>query len=89
MNVIMSSFFCHTSLYHFWCYCAVPKRFRIKLLPGTSVQGMKLNKKRMHWLANQKKKEVTSEAVARDMKLSKTRVEQIWKKYRETGKILW
>ncbi len=66
--------------------CVVPKRFRIKLLPGTSIQGMKLNKKRIRWLVNQKKKGESSDAVAKDMKLSKRRVEQIWKEYRETGK---
>jgi putative transposase len=37
-------------------------------------------------LVNHKKKGESSEAVAKDMKLSKRRVEQIWKEYRETGK---
>ncbi len=47
---------------------------------------MKLNKKRIRWLVNQKKKGESSDAIAKNMKLSKRRVEQIWKEYRETGK---
>ncbi len=42
--------------------------------------------KRIHWLINHKKKGGYSEALAKDMKLSKRRVEHIWKEYRETGK---
>ncbi len=47
---------------------------------------MKLNKTRIRWLINQKKKGRSSDEVSKDMKLSKRRVEQIWKDYRGTGK---
>jgi putative transposase len=45
---------------------------------------MKLNKKRVHWLIRQKQEGVTSKDLAITMKLSRRRVEQIWKSYRDT-----
>jgi len=46
---------------------------------------MKLNERRVHWLIRQKQKGVTSKDLAVTMKLSRRRVEQIWKRYRDTG----
>jgi putative transposase len=46
---------------------------------------MKLNKRRIHWLIRQKQKGVTSKDLAVTMKLSRRRVEQIWKHYLDTA----
>ncbi len=49
---------------------------------------MKLDKRRVHWLILQKRKGVTSKDLAATMKLSRRRVEQVWKYYLETGQEL-
>jgi hypothetical protein len=67
-------------------YCIVPKLFRIKFFPETSVQSMKLTVKKIRYIINNKKKGESSELIRKDMKISKRRVEQIWKFYSETGK---
>jgi transposase len=64
----------------------VPKLFRIKFFPETSAQGMKLTVKKIRYIINHKKKGESSESIRKDMKISKRRVEQIWKFYSETGK---
>ena len=46
---------------------------------------MKLNKRKIHWIIREKKKEVTTSEIARDMKISTRRVQQIWKQYLDTG----
>ncbi len=47
---------------------------------------MKLTAKKIRYIINHKKKGESSETIARDMKISKRRVEQVWKYYSETGK---
>jgi putative transposase len=49
---------------------------------------MKLNKWRVHWLVRQKQKGMTSKDLAATMKLSRRRVEQVWKYYQDTGQEL-
>lgn len=46
---------------------------------------MKLNKRKIRYIINHRKKDESSETIAVDMKISKRRVEQIWKQYKETG----
>jgi len=46
---------------------------------------VKLNRRKIRYIINHKKKGESSEAIAKDMKISRKRVEQIWKEYRETG----
>jgi hypothetical protein len=47
---------------------------------------MKLTVKKIRYIINNKKKGESSELIRKDMKISKRRVEQIWKFYSETGK---
>jgi putative transposase len=47
---------------------------------------MKLNKTKIRWIIRQKRKGVATKDIARDMKVSTRRVQQILKEYRETGK---
>jgi putative transposase len=46
---------------------------------------MKLNKKKIRYIINHKKRGESCETISKDIKISKRRVEQIWKEYRETG----
>jgi putative transposase len=46
---------------------------------------MKLNKRKIHWIIREKKKGVTTNQIARDMKISTRRVQQVWKQYLDTG----
>jgi len=45
---------------------------------------MKLDQRKVHWIIRQKQKGVTTEQIAQDMKISKRRVQQIWKSYAES-----
>lgn len=54
--------------------------------PEISVQSVKLNKRKIRYIINHRKKGESSETIAVDMKISRRRVEQIWKQYKETGK---
>jgi putative transposase len=47
---------------------------------------MKLNKRKISYLINQKKQGVSSKTIATRLKISKRRVNQIWKHYQITGK---
>ena len=47
---------------------------------------MKLNRRKVHWIIRQKQKEVGTKEIARDMKISRRRVQQIWKYFKETGR---
>jgi putative transposase len=47
---------------------------------------MKLDQRKIHWIIRQKKKGVTTKQIALDMKISRRRVQQIWKRYAETGR---
>ena len=47
---------------------------------------MKLNKAKIHWIIRQKRNGMATKDIARDMKISPRRVQQILKEYRETGK---
>ena len=47
---------------------------------------MKLNKTKIRYIINHKNKGESSKTIAKDIKISTRRVEQIWKEYHETGK---
>jgi ABC-type Zn uptake system ZnuABC Zn-binding protein ZnuA len=53
--------------------------------PGRVVQDMKLNKTKVRYILRQNRKEVAIEEIARDVKVSQRRVQQIIKEYKETG----
>ena len=42
---------------------------------------MKLDQRKIHWIIRQKQKGVTTKQIALDMKISRRRVQQIWKSY--------
>jgi hypothetical protein len=67
------------------CGCIVPKRFRIRFYPEKFVQSVKLNKRKIRYIINHKKKGESCAIIAKDIKISKRRVEQIWKEYYEIG----
>lgn len=46
---------------------------------------MKLNEQKIHWIIRQKKNEVATSEIAKDMRISRRRVQQIWKYYVDTG----
>jgi len=46
---------------------------------------VKLNKRKIRYIINHKKKGESSGSIAKDLKVSRRRVEQIWKEYKETG----
>jgi transposase InsO family protein len=46
---------------------------------------MKLNRRKVHWIIRQKQKGVGTKEIGRDMKVSRRRVQQIWKYFQETG----
>jgi putative transposase len=46
---------------------------------------MKLSRKKVHLIIRQKQKGVGTKEIARDMKVSRRRVQQIWKIFQETG----
>jgi transposase len=47
---------------------------------------MKLNRRKVHWIIRQKRKGVGTKEIARDMKISRRRVQQIWKYFIDTGR---
>lgn len=47
---------------------------------------MKLDQRKIHWIIRQKQKGVTTKQIALDMKISRRRVQQIWKIYTEGGR---
>jgi putative transposase len=46
---------------------------------------MKLNKRKIHWIIRQKPKGVPTKQIALDMKISRRRVQQLWKGYETPG----
>lgn len=60
-------------------YCRVPKLFRTYLISELEVRNMKLNKRKIHGIIREKKKGLTTSEIARDMKISRRRVQQVWK----------
>jgi putative transposase len=46
---------------------------------------MKLSRRKAHWTIRHKQKVVGTKEIARDMKVSRRRVQQIWKSSHETG----
>lgn len=46
---------------------------------------MKLNGQKIHWIIHQKKKGIATSEIAKDMRISRRRVQQIWKYYLATG----
>jgi len=48
---------------------------------------MKLNKKKIRWIIRQNEKKESSGMIAKIQCLTRRRVDQLWKKYRETGVI--
>ena len=65
--------------------CRVPKLFRTYLSSELEVRNMKLNKRKIHWIIREKKNGATTNEIARDMKISTRRVQQVWKQYLDTG----
>jgi hypothetical protein len=47
---------------------------------------MKLNKRKIHWIIRQKQKGVPTKQIALDMKISRRRVQQLWKSYVDAGR---
>jgi putative transposase len=47
---------------------------------------MKLNRKKVNWIIRHKQKWVGTKEIARDMKVSLRRVQQIWKYFEDAGK---
>jgi len=47
---------------------------------------MKVNRKKVYWIIRHKQKGMGTKEIARDMKISRRRVQQIWKCFKETGK---
>jgi putative transposase len=45
---------------------------------------MKLDQRKIHWIIRRKQKGVTTKQIAQDMKISRRRVQQIWKSYAES-----
>src|SRR5690606_19651637 len=66
--------------------CRVPKLFRLSSKLGRIVQDMKLNKTKIRYILRQNRKGVSTKEIARDVKVSQRRVQQIIKEYKETGK---
>ena len=64
--------------------CRVPKVFRTRFTPGPVTRVMKLDKRKIHWIIWQKQKWVTTKQIALDMKISRRRVQHIWKSYAES-----
>jgi putative transposase len=48
---------------------------------------MKLTKKKIWWRIHQKEKKESSEVIAKIQHITRRRVDQLWKKYHETGVI--
>jgi putative transposase len=46
---------------------------------------MKLNKTKVHYILRQNRKHMSTKEIARDVKLSQRRVQQIIKQYKKTG----
>lgn len=67
------------------CTLCSPESLSRESKTGSPCRSMKLNKRRVNWLIRQEQKGVTSKDLAVTMKLSRRRVEQIWKRYRDTG----
>lgn len=65
--------------------CRVLKLFRLPSKLGRIVQDMKLNKTKVRYILRQNRKRVATEEIARDVKVSQRRVQQIIKEYKETG----
>ncbi len=59
--------------------CGVPKLFHIWFGPGPVSRDMKLNRKKVHWIIRQKQKRVGTKEIAQDMKITRRRVQQLWK----------
>jgi len=66
--------------------CVVPKVFRTRFSPEPVTRVMKLNKRKIHWIIRQKQKGVPTKQIALDMKISRRRVQQLWKGYVDTGR---
>jgi hypothetical protein len=54
-----------------------PERFCIKFYPEIFVQTVKLNSRKIRYIINHKKKGKSCEIIAKDIEISKRRVEQI------------
>ena len=62
----------------------VLKVFRTRFSYGPVTRVMKLDQRKIHWIIRQKQKGVTTKQIAQDMKISRRRVQQIWKSYAES-----
>lgn len=67
--------------------CTVPKVFPITEVEPKTRSTMKLTKKKIRWIIRQKEKKESSGVIAKIQQITRRRVDQLWKQYRETGVI--
>ena len=67
--------------------CIVPKVFPISDVEPKTSSTMKLTKKKILWIFRQKEKKASSGVIAKIQHITRRRVDQLWKQYRETGVI--
>lgn len=72
-------------LSHF--FCTVPKVFPITDVEPKTNSTMKLSKKKIRWIIRQKEKKESSGIIAKIQRITRRRVDQLWKQYRETGAV--
>jgi len=67
--------------------CTVPKVFPISDVEPKTSSTMKLTRKKIRWIIRQKEKKESSGIIAKIQHITRRRVDQLWKQYRETGVI--
>jgi transposase InsO family protein len=67
--------------------CRVLKVFPILKLGNDAGSTMKLNQKKIRWILQEKKKGESSGVIAKIQHITRRRVDQIWKRYRDTEEI--
>ena len=76
----------HTKPYStFKRQCRVPKVFPISKVEPKTSSTMKLTGKKIRWIIHQKEKKESSGVIAQIQNITRRRVDQLWKHYRETG----
>jgi len=68
--------------------CVVPKIFpTLSTPPGYTLKNMKLTRRKIRWLIKRKKEGMSSRKIAKALKISKRRVNQVWRMYMQDGEI--
>ena len=66
----------------------VPKIFpTLSTPPGPTPKNMKLTRRRIRWLIKRRNGGMSSKSIARGLKISKRRVNQVWRMYMDSGEI--